>query len=46
MYRPILEQASKEMGGTRLWVPAAPDEEPDQAHIKVRFKEFSGQVTN
>jgi putative restriction endonuclease len=43
---PMLEHGIKEMDKTKLWVPSAPGDKPDQARLEVRFKEFSGQATN
>jgi putative restriction endonuclease len=43
---PMLEHGIKEMDKTKLWVPSAPGEKPNQARLEVRFKEFTGQATN
>ena len=40
---PMLEHGIKEMDKTRLWVPAAPGENPDLARLELRFSEFTGQ---
>jgi putative restriction endonuclease len=40
---PMLEHGIKEMDMTRLWVPSAAGDKPDQARLEVRYKEFIEQ---
>jgi hypothetical protein len=39
----MLEHGIKEMDKGKLWVPSSPGEEPDQARLENRYKEFLNQ---